>query len=70
MNEKNSKCSLKNHKEVDAILFCIECKIYMCNKCENHHSELFPDHVPIKIDHIINQDLLANICQEKIIKMN
>ena len=65
MNEKNLKCSLKNHKEADAILFCTECKIYMCNKCEKLHSELFPDHVPIKIEHKINQDLLASVCQEK-----
>ena len=35
------KCSMVDHKEADAISFCIECKIYMCNKCEKPHSDLF-----------------------------
>ena len=65
MEENVLKCSLKSHKEIDAISFCTECKIYMCNKCEKLHSELFFEHIPIKIDHKINQDLLVNICQEK-----
>ena len=35
MDNKNKKCSLVEHNENDAICFCQECKIYMCNKCEN-----------------------------------
>ena len=65
MEENISKCSLKSHKEIDAISFCIECKIYMCNKCEKLHSELHLEHIPIKIDNKINQNLLSCICQEK-----
>ena len=38
-----NKCSLNEHK-IDSISFCEDCKIYMCNKCEKHHSELFKNH--------------------------
>ena len=33
MENKNKKCSLKKHFEVDAIIYCQECKKYLCNKC-------------------------------------
>ena len=39
-----------NHKEIDALSICGECNIYMCNKCEKHHSELFPNHNQIKLE--------------------
>ena len=60
------KCSITNHKESDAILFCIECKIYMCNKCEKHHLELFPNHNQIKLEKgkYINE-LFTGFCKEK-----
>ena len=35
MENKKNKCSLEQHKEIDAIIFCQICKVYMCNKCEN-----------------------------------
>ena len=41
---ENKKCFSIEHKEIDAISFCFECKIYMCNKCENLHSKLFINH--------------------------
>ena len=44
MENKKQKCSLKEHNEFDAIIYCQKCEIYMCNKCEKHHSELFPNH--------------------------
>ena len=44
-NNKNIKCSLKKHKELEAIKYCQNCKIYMCNKCIKNHSELFEDHL-------------------------
>ena len=41
MEEKNiKKCSSKKHKEIDAIYYCLECRVYMCNKCENFHCDL------------------------------
>ena len=37
--EKRQKCSIEEHK--DAIIYCQQCKIFMCNKCLNNHKELF-----------------------------
>ena len=39
--EAQKNCSLPDHKDINAILYCPECKIYMCTKCENYHSCLF-----------------------------
>ena len=44
------KCSLKEHKDNEAILFCCDCKIYICNKCEIHHSKLFEKHHQYKLE--------------------
>ena len=50
MEASKIKCSSKKHKENDAINYCQECKLYLCNKCENLHSELFENHQLHKID--------------------
>ena len=65
--EKNKlKCSLESHKENDAISFCYNCKIYMCNKCEKLHSELFSNHFSIKIEKDKNiYDLFTGLCTEE-----
>ena len=44
MENNKKKCSLKDHENSDAILFCPECKMYMCTKCEQLHSGLFKTH--------------------------
>ena len=44
MENKIEKCSYKEHKEINAISYCKECKIYMCNKCITHHNLLFDNH--------------------------
>jgi len=65
MDNKIHKCSLKTHKEIDAISFCQECKIYMCNKCEKYHSELFNDsHHQYKLDKDVT-DVFTGLCKEK-----
>ena len=38
--EKKIKCFTEEHKEIDAISYCPECRVHMCNKCENLHSAL------------------------------
>ena len=60
------KCSLEKHNDLDANSYCQECKIYMCEKCEKFHSELFTKHHQIKI----SQDdddikIFTGLCQEK-----
>jgi len=59
-------CSSQKHKENVAISFCYECKIYMCNKCDNYHLEIFQNHHQIKIDkNNYNLDIFTGLCNEK-----
>ena len=44
MEENIFKCSSKEHNDINAIKFCQECKVYLCNKCNKFHSELFNKH--------------------------
>ena len=62
MEIEKKKCSLSKHSEVDAINYCQECKIYLCNKCQNHHSELFEKHHLYNLDKNIS-DIFSDICQ-------
>ena len=67
-NEENGKmkCSLKKHKEIEANIYCQECNIYMCNKCENNHSELFEKHHQYSIDKNNNiNNIFTGFCKEK-----
>ena len=61
---ETKKCSNKGHEENDANEFCQECKIFMCNKCINFHSNLFNDHHVLKIDKNIN-NIFTGLCQEE-----
>ena len=59
------KCSNKDHTEIDAILYCAECKIYMCNKCEKLHSDLYKNsHQNTIIKDINEEDFFSGICNE------
>ena len=58
------KCSLVKHKDFKAVYFCPECRIFMCNKCENKHSELFINHHFYKIDNNLD-DIFTGFCREK-----
>ena len=61
--ENNKKCSSKEHEEIDAIYYCKQCKINMCNKCENMHSIILKDHLPNKLDK--ENNLFYEFCTEK-----
>ena len=50
MNNKNKKCSCKKHLDIDAINYCQECNIYLCDKCQSHHLELFEEHIIYDLD--------------------
>ena len=54
MEKMMKKCSIVDHKEIDAINYCQECKIYMCNKCDKFHSALFKVHHLISLEKNIN----------------
>ena len=61
---EKKKCSLKKHSEIDAINYCHDCNKYLCNKCQNLHSELFDDHHLYSIDKY-NKDFFTGFCQEE-----
>jgi len=61
--EKNiSKCSSIEHKEIDAIKFCQECKKYFCNKCDKFHSSIFTNHHPFSLDKDPNE-IFTGLCK-------
>ena len=63
MEIKSLKCSSKEDKDIDAISYCGECKIYMCNKCEKFHSKLFYNHLTYNLDKQID-DIFTGFCKE------
>ena len=62
--EKNKKCSFKEHQEIDAAFYCQNCNIYMCNKCDNFHSNLFLEHLKFPLGKN-NSDIFVGLCKEK-----
>ena len=62
--EKEIKCSLKKHSKNNAITFCKECNKYMCNKCNQSHSDLFDDHSLISIEEL-KKNNFTSICKEE-----
>ena len=65
INEKliNKKCSLNEHSETEAINFCQECKIYMCNKCDKVHSGLLKNHHTYNLNKN-DQNIFTGFCPE------
>ena len=63
-NNKNEKCSSNNHETKEAIAFCEQCKIYMCKKCNQFHSELFSNHLKYNLNEF-KEDIFINLCREK-----
>ena len=60
----NLKCFNKSHSEIKPISFCKECNVYMCNKCENFHSELHHNHLLCKLDKNF-EHIFTGFCIEK-----
>ena len=63
MNKTKPKCSAEQDKDIDAKIYCADCKIYMCDKCEQFHSRLFSAHQIINIDNQTD-DLFTGYCKE------
>ena len=61
--EAQKKCSCKKHSELNAISFCPECDIYLCNKCVNSHSELLESHQIYNLDKNI-EEIFNGKCKE------
>ena len=61
--EKQKKCFTEEHQDIDAISFCRECGIYMCNKCENTHCSFFKKHHTFKLNK--DEEIFTGYCKEK-----
>ena len=61
--DAQKKCFTEEHKEIDAISFCPECRIYMCNKCEKYHAPFFKTHQISKLNK--EEEIFTGYCQEK-----
>jgi len=64
MEIENKKCSSKEHKESKAVSYCCNCKVYMCNKCENFHSNLLNNHKVFDIESYL-KDAFTGFCNEQ-----
>ena len=65
MEDKAKKCSYEDHKKTNAVYYCQDCNIYMCNKCiENFHSKFFKNH-KANIINQENQEIFNGYCNEK-----
>ena len=60
----NQKCSSIEHKEINAVIFCQNCKVYFCNKCENFHSKIFQGHLITNLANEKNNVIFTGLCQE------
>ena len=66
MDNQKPKCSSKDHNEFDAISYCKECKIYICNKCEKYHSCLFQNHNSLPLEKMPkSKELFTGFCKIK-----
>ena len=61
--ENQKKYSNKKHSDINAINYCPECNLYLCNKCINHHFELLDNHHLYNLD-IKIEDVFTGICKE------
>ena len=58
------KCSSKKHADINAISYCQECNIFMCNKCITNHDEVLDFHHKYNLnEHNINE-IFTGICKE------
>ena len=64
MENKKSKYTSKDHKEIDVNSYCPKCNIYMCNKCNNFHSTLFEYHNSYKLDKD-TKEIFTGLCKYK-----
>ena len=64
MEIKKEKCSLKKHSEFEAVSYCQQCKIYLCNKCHNLHPELHDEHNLFSLDKNLNE-IFIDVCKHE-----
>ena len=63
MEIQKKKCSLPEHKEINANSYCKRCDIYLCNKCEIIHSNLCINHQIYNINKN-EEEIFTGFCTE------
>ena len=63
MADKIKKCSKNEHKDIDGVSYCQDCKIIMCNKCLNLHQGLYENHHTNNLNNY--QDIFTDLCKEE-----
>ena len=69
MENEIKKCSCKKHSEQNAVNYCPECNLYLCNKCTNNHSELLINHQVYNLSKN-NDEIFTGKCNELNHKLN
>ena len=64
MEKQKNKCSLSENSKIEAIIYCQECRINLCNKCEKTHSEICKSHHQYRLDKDL-KDIFTGFCKEK-----
>ena len=64
MENQRQNCSSSKHSNIDAVSYCQQCKIYLCNKCLNFHTELFDKHIIINLNKNSNK-LFIDECKKE-----
>jgi len=64
MEIQQKKCSSNKHSNINAISFCYQCQKYLCNKCQNFHSDLYENHIVTNLDKQSNE-IFTNICNQE-----
>ena len=60
----NKKCSFEEHKNIDAVDYCSECDIYICEKCKDYHRFLIENHHNKKLVNKENNEINNELCYE------
>jgi len=64
--ELKSKCSSKKHGNIEANVYCKDCNIFLCNKCQNFHSDLFQNHKICEINKSnFDKEIFTGFCGEQ-----
>ena len=61
--DEQKKCSNKKHSDINAVSYCYECKLYLCNKCTNYHIEYLDTHHNYNLEKN-NQEIFTGLCNE------
>ena len=63
MEIQNKTCSSRDHNEIIAVSYCCNCRVFMCNKCENFHSNLLNNHKVFNIEYYLKESF-TGFCTE------